>query len=114
MSIKYQWCLFYTFFIRFVNLVERSSLQKKLIWSYVKRLRIEYLIKNTDITCEKNFIPLENILKNVNSFSKMVRDENSQEISRNLSRREINFGAKMFIVKRLGLGLGTWDLGLRT
>ena len=78
-------------------MVENSSLEKKLIWIYVKRLRTEYLIKNTDLTCEKNFIPLKNILENFENLSKMVSEENSQEISRNLSRSDINFGAEMFI-----------------
>ena len=82
---------------RFVNLVESSSLEKKLIQSYVKHIRIEYLIKNTDHSCENNFVTYQNILTNFEKLSQMVGDKNSHEINLNSSQSNINFGAKMFI-----------------
>ena len=74
-------------------MVKDSSLEKKLILSYVKHLRIEYLIKNISLTCTLNFIPFQNILINFENLSQMVGEK---KISRNLSRSDINFGAKMF------------------
>ena len=78
-------------------MVENSSLEMKVILSYVKRLRIEYLIKHTDLTCEKAFIPLQNIINNFENLSKMVGIHNSQEITKNSSRRNIDIAAEMFI-----------------
>ena len=65
--------------------------------SYVKRLRIEYLIKHTDLICEKVFIPLQNILNNFENLSQMIEIENPQEVNLNLTRSDINFGAEMFL-----------------
>ena len=94
-------CIFTHFFLnsfRFINLVENSSLEKKLIQSYVKHIRNEYLIKNTDHSCENNFIPFQNILTNFEILSQMVVwDKRSQDIIMNLTRSSINFGAKLFI-----------------
>ena len=67
-----------------------------VILSYVKLLRIEYLIKHTDLTCEKAFIPLQNIFNNFENLSQMVGVQSPQEISKNLSRSDIDFGAQMF------------------
>ena len=78
-------------------MVEGSSLDRKLIQGYVKRLRIEYLMKNIDLTCEKSFIPLKIITVHFEKLSKMVGDKSSYEINRNLSRRDINSAAEMFI-----------------
>ena len=82
---------------RFINLVENSSLEKAVISSYVKRLRIEFLLKHIDIGCEKSFIPLQNILNNFEHLSQMVGVISFQEISRNSARRDIDFSAKMFL-----------------
>ena len=78
-------------------MVENTSLERKVILSYVKHLRMEYLIKHTDLTCEKAFIPLQNILTNFENLSQMIGVQSPQEISKNLSRSDINFGAEMFI-----------------
>ena len=77
-------------------MVENSNLEKTEISNYVKRLRIEYLVKHIDLSCDKTFIPLQNILNNFENLSQMVGIVNSQEISRNLSKSDINFGAEMF------------------
>ena len=79
-------------------MVEGSSLERKIIQDYVIRLRTEYLDKNIHKTCEKSFIPAENISLNFVKLSQMVGDtRSSYEINRNLSRSEINSAAKMFI-----------------
>ena len=79
-------------------MVENSSLERKLIQGYVKRLRIEYLIKNIHITCEKSFIPSKYISLHFEKLSQMVGDtRSSYEINRNLSRSDINSAADMFI-----------------
>ena len=80
-------------------MVQSSSLDKKLIWTYVKHLKIKYLIKNIDLTCEftENFIPLDNMKINLVSLSKMIGRKSSNEIVSNLSKSDINFGAKLFI-----------------
>ena len=98
---------FSLFFFRFINLVERSSLERELIKGYVKRLRMEYLVKNIDLKCEMTFIPLKIItyhyfllkilFKEEEKMSKMVEDESSHEIIRNISRSDINSAAEMFI-----------------
>ena len=81
-------------------MVENSSLERKLIQEYVLRLRIEYLIQNTDLTCEKSFIPSKYISLHFEKLSQMVGDRNTRnfdEINRNLSRSDINSAAEMFI-----------------
>ena len=78
-------------------MVENSSLEKKVIQSYVKRIRIEYLIKNTERFCENGFLSTQNILTNFENLSQMVGDIDSQEVNWNSSRSSIDFGAKMFI-----------------
>ena len=79
-------------------MVENSSLDRKLIRDYVKSLRIEYLIKNTELTCEESFIPSKYISLHLEKLSQMVGDtRNLYEINRNLSRSDINSAAEMFI-----------------
>ena len=82
--------------------MENSSLEKELIWSYVKTLRIEYLLKNTELTCEKTsdkFISLEYISTHFDKLSKMVGVISSKEMTWNLSRSDIiNTGSEMFMV----------------
>ena len=78
-------------------MVKNSSLERRLIKDYVKRLRIEYLMKNIDLNCEKSFIPLKKIIFHFEKLSKMVGDKSSHEIDRNLSRSDINSAAEMFI-----------------
>ena len=65
--------------------------------SYVKHLRTEYLIKHTDLACEKAFIPLQNIVNNFENLSKIIGDNNTEEKNRYMSRSNIKFGAEMFI-----------------
>ena len=79
-------------------MVENSSLQKKVMLSYVKHLRNEYLIKHTDLTCEDAFIPQQHILKNFKNLSQIIGVKKSQEISKNssINRNNINFSAEMF------------------
>ena len=82
-------------------MVENSSLEKKLIQGYVKRLRIEYLIKNIHVTCTKSFIPSKYISLHFEKLSQMVGDtRNFYEINRNLSRSEINLAAEMFFARK--------------
>ena len=65
---------------------------------YVKRLRIEYLIKNIDLTCKNSFVPLNLISSNFEKLSQMVGNtQRSYVINRNLSRSDINSAAEMFI-----------------
>ena len=78
-------------------MVENSSLERKVILSHVKRLRIEYLIKHADLTCDKAFIPLQNILNNFEKLSQRFRGKFSIEISKKLSKNDIKFGAEIFM-----------------
>ena len=80
-------------------MVKNSSLEKKKISTFVKRLRIEYLMINADLTCYEPyvaFVPLPNIEINFEKFSQLIGDKSSQKINRKLSKSDINFGAKMF------------------
>ena len=78
-------------------MVKNSNLEERLIKGYVKRLRNEYLLKNIRLTCEKKFIPLNFISSHFDKLSQKVGDGNFNEISRNLSKDDINFGAEMFM-----------------
>ena len=79
-------------------MVKNSSLERKLIQGYVKRLRIKYLIENADLTCEERFIPFKRIPILFEKLSKMVGDKIfSHEINKNLSRSDINSAADMFM-----------------
>ena len=78
-------------------MVENSSLERQLIKGYVKRLRMEYLMKNIDLNCEKSFIPLKIIIFHFEKLSKMVGDKSSHEINKNLLRSDLNSAAEMFI-----------------
>ena len=79
-------------------MVQNSSLERKLIKDYVKRLRIEYLIKNIDLTCEKSFIPLKFLNLHFEKLSQMIGDtKSSYEINRNLSKNDLNLATNMFI-----------------
>ena len=81
-------------------MVENSSLERKLIQGYVKRLRNKYLLKNIHLTCEEKFIPFDFISSHFDKLSQMVgdfNDTNLDEISKNLSKDDINFGGEMFM-----------------
>ena len=89
-------------FFRLINLVANSSLENRLIQSHVEHLRIEYLVKHTDLTCEqtrtnKKFIPLQYIKIHFDKLSKIIGDQNFDETNRNLSKKDINLGAEFFI-----------------
>ena len=92
-----QYIFFIKFLFRFINLVKNSNLEKRLMKGYVKRLRNKYLLKNIHLTCEKNFIPLNFISSHFDKLSQKVGDGNFNEINRNLSKYDINFGAEMFM-----------------
>ena len=78
-------------------MVENSSLERKVILSHVKSLRIEYLIKHTILSCEGAFIPQQNILNNFQKMSQLFGGKFSEEIGRKLSKNDIKFGAEMFM-----------------
>ena len=82
---------------RFVNAVINSSLDKKMVWSYVISIRFEYLEENIDPECNFGFFPPQNISNNVNKLSQMIGDQNSEEINRNFSQRDINETTEMFL-----------------
>ena len=72
--------------------------ERQLIKGYAKRLRMEYLMKNIDLNCEKSFIPSKYISLHFEKLSQMVGDtKSSYEINRNLSRSDINSAGEMFI-----------------
>ena len=85
------------YFFRFIDLVTNSNSEKRLIQDCVKRLRNEYLLKNVNLQCESKMIPLSFISSHFEKLSQMVGDTNFDEISRNSSRGNINFGAEMFM-----------------
>ena len=66
---------------------------------YIRSIRIDYLIKKSDHTCEhkNSFIPSENILSNFKKFSQMMGVKGSEEATRNLSKSDVKFGAQMFV-----------------
>ena len=78
-------------------MVTNSNSEKKLLQDNVRRLRNEYLLKNIHLTCERKFIPLDFITLHFERLSQMVGDTNFDEISRNSSKDDINFGAEMFM-----------------
>ena len=94
--------MYYVFslnFFRFINLVNSNS-EKRLIQGYVKRLRNKYLLKNIHLPCEGKFIRQDFISFHYDDLSQMVgdfNDTNFDEISKNLSKDDINFGAEMFM-----------------
>ena len=94
--------MYYVFslnFFRFINLVNSNS-EKRLIQGYVKRLRNKYLLKNIHLTCEGKFIRQDFISFHYDELSKMFgdfNDTNFDEVSKTLSKDDINFGAEMFM-----------------
>ena len=78
-------------------MVTNANSEKRLIQDYVKRLRIEYLLKNIHLTCEEKLIPSNYISLHFDKLSEMVGERNFEEIRRNLSKDDINVGAEMFI-----------------
>ena len=63
----------------------------------MKTLRLEYLKENMELKCDKAFIPLGNILINYENLSHMVGVFKSSEQNRNLSKKDINASAEMFM-----------------
>ena len=75
----------------------KSRLDKKVIWSKIKDVRLEYLIKNIGLPCEKKFIPEPNIISNFEKLSHLAQVKNPDQINFNLSKSDINVGAEMFM-----------------
>ena len=89
------------FQFRFVNTVVNSRLNKKVLWSYIKTLRFEYLKSKygiISIECSNNFIMQEDISVNTQKLSKMVGGvNNSQEIIKTLSKSYVKECAEMSV-----------------
>ena len=84
-------------FFRFVKVLLNSKLDKKEIGSHVKTLRIQYLMKNSDLKCQDNFIPQKNILDNLDILSQMIGVESSEVTNRIFSKSDINVAVEMFM-----------------
>ena len=69
----------------------------KEIRSHVKTLRIQYLMKNSDLKCQDNFIPQKNILDNLDILSQMIGVESSEVTNRIFSKSDINVAVEMFM-----------------
>ena len=72
-------------------------MDKTVIWSHIKTLRLEYLRNNVDLKCEKSFIPEEKILDNFEKLSQLIMVNISDEIDGNITKSEINVGAEKFL-----------------
>ena len=89
-------------FLRFVNVVQNSKLDKMAIWTLIITLRFEYLKINTGIQCFYTFIPedenyREYISENIDKLSQIAGVKNSQEIKINFSKNDLSDFAEMFI-----------------
>ena len=74
-----------------------SRLDKKVIWSHIKTLRLEYLKKNSLFECEKNLIQESLISFNLEKFSQLVGVNISEKINKNFSKSDIAESAKLFL-----------------
>ena len=89
-------CLVTNKIYRFVNIVQNSRFDEKVIWNHIKTLRFEYLMKNSDLKCDKGFIPQENISNNFENLSHSAGVVKSSEHgNRTLSKTDINVAAEM-------------------
>ena len=82
--------------LRFVNTVSDSKLDKQLIWTHIKTLRLNYLMKNTHLDCINNFIPGEEIRNNLEKLSQSIGGNITEEVDWNLSNNELHTWAEMF------------------
>ena len=83
---------------RFVNTVLNSELDENLIWSHIKTLRLNYLMKNADLTCDNAFISQVNISTHFEKLSHMAGVViSSEQFNRNFSKSNIDTAAKMFV-----------------
>ena len=67
--------------------------------SHIQEIRLNYLKKNIDLTCDYQdslFIPNQYIENNIEKLSKLVKVKISNGVNMNLSKKKIDFGAKMF------------------
>ena len=72
-------------------------MDKTVIWSHIKTLRLEYLRNNVDLKCEKSFIPEEKILDNFEKLSQLIMVNISDEIDGNITKSDLNASAEMFL-----------------
>ena len=82
---------------RFVQTVLSTLLDKKVIWSHLRTIRFEYLKKNVDLKCDNNFVPQENITKNVDKLSQLIGVKSVEIANGNYSKNDINAAGKMFL-----------------
>ena len=84
-------------------MVENSRLERRLIQGYVRRLRMQYLQYPYyyRAPCETGFLGHDFISHHYEELSQMIGKNGSQEINRNLSKNDINIGAKMFVALNL-------------
>ena len=94
-------------------MIENSSLEKAVISSLVKQIRIEKLKRHDKLyldysyNCDKNFLDFDTLSRNFEKLSRWVgvkggwtleqiKVKNYSEVIRNLSRSDINFCGKIF------------------
>ena len=85
-------------FSRFANSVLNSWLDRKVIWSHIKALRLEYLKKNSLLKCEYDNTLIQQILisSNLEKLSQVVGVSISDKIDNNFSKSDISESAKQF------------------
>lgn len=81
-------------YIRFVNIVTNSRLNKKAFLRNIKTLRFDILKRNGGTACS-DFIPEADIKTNMEELSQMIGDYNIS--NKNLSKDSMHEGAEMFI-----------------
>ena len=84
---------------RFVNFITKKELNEKTILSHIQNLRINYLKKNIDLTCDNKdslFIPNKHIENNLEKLSKLLKVNTYEEVNVNLSKEKINHAADLF------------------
>ena len=75
-------------------------MDKKVIWSHIKTLRLEFLRINSLLPCSSNthLIPDNHISSNVEKFSKIVKIGVSEnKINKKFSKSDITESAKLFL-----------------
>ena len=77
----------------------KKDYDEKMILSHIQEIRFNYLKKNIDLTCDYQdslFIPNQYIESNIEKLSKLVKVNIFDGVNMNLSKKKIDFGAKMF------------------